>query len=193
MKSYNVWLYIVAKMFVIVGALNWGAMAINPEYNIFRGEQTTFKRIIYGIIGLSAIHVSLQPKTFLPFLGDCAFPVFNYIHDTTDAKLSQDGWNKLVIKMPEDEEGTKMVYWAAEPSKDDEIVENPQKAYADFENSGIADIVNGSATIAVKCPAHYKVPVAGELARHIHFRVVNKDGLLSRVYTYKNDITKLCG
>ena len=53
MKSYNVWLYIVAKMIVIVGALNWGAMAINPEYNIFRGEQTTFKRIIYGIIGSS--------------------------------------------------------------------------------------------------------------------------------------------
>ena len=91
MKPYNVWLYIVAKMFILAGALNWGAMAINPEYNIFSGEQTTFKRIIYGIIGLSAIHVSLQPKTFLPFLGDCAFPVFNYIHDTTSTKFYLNG------------------------------------------------------------------------------------------------------
>ena len=49
MKSYQIWLYIIAKMFVLAGALNWGAMAINPEYNIFRGEQTIFKRIIYGI------------------------------------------------------------------------------------------------------------------------------------------------
>jgi len=192
-KSGQIWMYLVAKILVIVGALNWGLIAINPEYNILNNFNDIVRRVILVIIGLSAVYVSLQRKTFLPFLDECEMPVFNYLTDTTKDKLNKmgEGYNKLIIKIPEGETGTKIVYWAATPN--DNVQENPTKAYSDFNNSGIADIENGVAVIAVKCPAEYIVPIAGRLPRHIHFRIVDKDGMLSKIYSYKNDITKLCG
>jgi len=192
-KSGQIWMYLVAKIFVIVGALNWGLVAINPEYNILNSFNETVKRVILGIIGICAVYVSLQRKTFLPFLDECEMPVFNYLADTTKEKLNKmnEGYNKIIIKIPEGETGTKIVYWAAAPN--DNVQENPTKAYADFNNSGIADIKNGVAEIAVKCPAEYIVPIAGRLPKHIHFRIVDKDGMLSKIYSYKNDITRLCG
>jgi len=192
-KSGQIWMYLVAKILVIVGALNWGLIAINPEYNILNNFNDIVRRVILVIIGLSAVYVSLQRKTFLPFLDECEMPVFNYLTDTTKDKLNKmgEGYNKLIIKIPEGETGTKIVYWAATPN--DNVRENPTKAYSDFNNSGIADIENGVAVIAVKCPAEYIVPIAGRLPRHIHFRIVDKDGMLSKIYSYKNDITKLCG
>lgn len=194
-KSVKIWVYLIAKVFVIIGALNWGLIAISPEFNILKNFNNVVNRIILGVIGLSAIYVAIQKKTFLPFLDESVLPVFNYLEDTTKAKLtptgSNEGFNKVIIKIPEGETGTKIVYWAAAPN--DNIQENPEKAYADFNNSGISDIENGVAIIAVKCPAEYKVPFAGKLPKHIHFRIVDKDGMLSRVYTYKNDITRLCG
>jgi uncharacterized membrane protein YuzA (DUF378 family) len=194
-KSVKIWMYLVAKIFVIIGALNWGLIAINPEYNILNNFNNLVNKIILGVIGVSAVYVAMQRKTFLPFLDECVMPIFNYLGDTTTAKLTEEGsrldYNKLIIKIPDGETGTKIVYWAASPN--DKLQDNPENAYADFNNSGISDIVNGIAILAVKCPAEYKVPVAGRLPKHIHFRVVDKDGMLSRIYSYKNDITKLCG
>jgi uncharacterized membrane protein YuzA (DUF378 family) len=189
-KSGQIWMYLVAKIFIIIGALNWGLIAINPEYNILNNFNEITKKIILVIIGLCAIYACLQRKTFLPFLDESELPIFNYLADTTKDKLNKDGYKTLKIKIPEGETGTKIVYWAAAPN--DNVQENPTKAYADFNNSGIADIENGEVEIAVKCPAEYIVPITGKLPRHIHFRIVDKDGMLSKIYTYKNDITKLC-
>jgi uncharacterized membrane protein YuzA (DUF378 family) len=45
-KSGQIWIYIVAKIFIIIGALNWGLIAINPEYNILNNFNETTKKII---------------------------------------------------------------------------------------------------------------------------------------------------
>lgn len=56
----------IALVLVIVGALNWGLVAI-AEFDLVAaiaglefGETNAFTRVIYGLVGLSAIYVALQ-------------------------------------------------------------------------------------------------------------------------------------
>ena len=58
MKALNI-LYLVALLLVIVGALNWGLVAIDPEYNVV--ENTVGKdnaAIVYYIVAASALLVA---------------------------------------------------------------------------------------------------------------------------------------
>jgi uncharacterized membrane protein YuzA (DUF378 family) len=181
---------------VIVGALNWGLISIDPEYNILNvisRNESLPKRCIMGLIGLSAIYISLQQTSYLPFLGECAVPVFNFLDDTTVDNLSpsgiERGYRRIQIPIPKNESGTKIIYWAANPN--DSTVNSPMVAYGNYENSGVANINNGIATISLLCPANYKVGFQ-TLPKHIHFRVVNSNGILSRVYTHKKEIMDIC-
>lgn len=74
--------------------------------------------------------------------------------------------------------GSKVIYWSANPKKDnnkDYIYENPKDAYGNYNNSGVAIINNKKATLHIHCPNKYKVPVAGVLDKHIHYRVAIVD------------------
>ena len=196
MNNIKIWLRIIIISLVIIGSLNWGLIAINPEYNILNvipDKYSNIRLIIMGIIGLSAIYISLDITSFLPFLGECAVPVFKFLNDTTMNNLSPSaiakGYKRIEIKIPENEEGSKIIYWAANPSSS--IIDSPVAAYSDFDNSGIANIVNNVAVISLLCPANYNVKFK-TLDKHIHFRVVNSNGLLSKIYTYKNQISDIC-
>jgi hypothetical protein len=60
---------------------------------------------------------------------------------------------------------------------------NPQDAY---DNYGVSPIVDGKADMYIKCPASYRVSHLGinkDLPKHIHYRVIYSNGLLSRVET----------
>ena len=50
----------IAGILVIVGALNWGLIAINPTWDVVAligGEATSIvARIIYGLVGLSGLY-----------------------------------------------------------------------------------------------------------------------------------------
>ena len=49
----------VAYVLVMVGALNWGLMAINGNWNVVGmlfGSWPTVVRIVYGLVGLSALY-----------------------------------------------------------------------------------------------------------------------------------------
>jgi len=196
MSKIHHWLYIIAIAIVIAGSLNWGLIALNPNYNILNviPENRPFiKSFVMGIIGICAIYVSLQQTTYLPFLGECVVPIFNFLNDTTMKNLTpsaiERGYRRINIKIPENETGGKIIYWAANPSNSN--IDSPIVAYGDFDNSGIANIVNGVATISLLCPANYKVGLL-TLPKHIHFRVVNKDGILSKIYTHKKEIIDIC-
>jgi uncharacterized membrane protein YuzA (DUF378 family) len=196
MQSIKIWMRIIIISLVIIGSLNWGIIAVNPEYNILNvipDRYSYIRSYVMGIIGLSAIYISLDITSFLPFLGECAVPVFKFLNDTTMNNLTPSaiakGYKRIEIEIPSNEEGTKIIYWAANPS--DSITNSPVTAYSDFDNSGIANIVNKVAVISLLCPANYKVGFR-TLNKHIHFRVVNSNGILSKIYTYKNQISDIC-
>jgi len=196
MKNTKIWINIIAISIVVIGSLNWGLIAINPTYNILNvipDNYSIIKTSVMGFIGLCAIYISLEKTTYLPFLGECAVPVFKFLSDTTMDKLTPSayakGYKRIEIKIPENETGNKIIYWAANPST--EVIDSPVSAYTDFDNSGVANIVNNIAVISLLCPANYKVGLQ-TLNKHIHFRVVNKEGTLSRIYTYNKQITDIC-
>ena len=54
------WLNIVTLLLVIVGGLNWGAVALGGHEadlvaGLFGGDDAGLSRIVYGLVGLSAI------------------------------------------------------------------------------------------------------------------------------------------
>lgn len=54
------WLNIITLALVIVGGLNWGLVALGgPDMdlvaNLFGGQDSAMSRIVYGLVGLSAL------------------------------------------------------------------------------------------------------------------------------------------
>jgi uncharacterized membrane protein YuzA (DUF378 family) len=54
------WLNIVTLALVVIGGLNWGLVALGgPEMdlvaNLFGGQDSAGSRIVYGLVGLSAL------------------------------------------------------------------------------------------------------------------------------------------
>jgi uncharacterized membrane protein YuzA (DUF378 family) len=51
----------IAKILVVIGALNWGLVAINSNWDvvagIFGGMASVGARIVYGLVGLSGLVV----------------------------------------------------------------------------------------------------------------------------------------
>jgi uncharacterized protein len=69
-------LNLVAAALLIVGGLNWGLVAI-AEFDLVAtlvglefGETNALSRIVYGLVGLSAVYLATQ----LPFLTRTAEP-----------------------------------------------------------------------------------------------------------------------
>ena len=53
------WLDWTALVLVIIGAVNWGLVAVNSEWNIVAkifGADNIIARIIYGLVGLSGLY-----------------------------------------------------------------------------------------------------------------------------------------
>jgi hypothetical protein len=112
------------------------------------------------------IYVSMFKETFLPFLGDSAFPVAlipNQMHPP-QTNFSID----LDFNYPD---GSKVVYWSANPNPEHKTFETPQDAYGDYKNSGVAIVNNRKAILHLNCPDKYKVPTGMVLDKHIHYRV----------------------
>lgn len=54
------WLNIVTLLLLVVGGLNWGAVALGGHEmdfvaNMFGGDEAGASRLIYGLVGLSAL------------------------------------------------------------------------------------------------------------------------------------------
>lgn len=55
-----------ASALVIIGALNWGLVAVSPDYNLVEmlfGGFDPADRIIYGLVGLSGLHAAYEQFT----------------------------------------------------------------------------------------------------------------------------------
>lgn len=174
------WLHFVAILLVIVGALNWGLVgSLNFDLVQWLGSSvgsTTLSKVIYIIVGISALYIAFDRDTYLPFLGDSVYPCSGLAD-----KVPDDATVSVSVKVPP---GSKVVYWAAEHSKELDIAPNPWAAYVGYNNSGVVTAnADGTALLKVREPIGYKVHSGMTLKKHIHYRYCKFPGMLSRVET----------
>jgi uncharacterized membrane protein YuzA (DUF378 family) len=74
----KVYLDMIIKYIVILGAINWGVVGllrINLVDNVSRLLNKNVNHIVYIIIAACGVYLLLNRNTYLPFLGEAAFPV----------------------------------------------------------------------------------------------------------------------
>ena len=169
--------YKIAILLIVVGALNWliiGVMNVNLLERLVGPRIST---VLYVLVGLSALYVMFDRDTYLPFLGPTLVPCsVLQVREPPGATKEV----KVVI-----EPHTKIMYWAAEPASDGlKNVKSWMDAYQKYDNAGVA-VSNGDgvAIMKVRDPQNYKVPFAGKLESHIHYRVCGDSGFMGRVST----------
>ena len=131
--------------------------------------------IALALVGM--IYLCMDKSTFLPFLGETVLPP-SVLRVSTPAESTID----VTVSAPRN--ATHVIYWAAAPSMT--TIVNPTEAYAGFKNAGVVQVIGGRAVLALLCPSRYKVPMKGKaLDKHVHYRFVYPDGILSDVKTEK--------
>lgn len=179
-------LYSIATLLLIVGGLNYGYLllaggsAIQHFFGLFMTAYgaATLTRIIYGFIAVAALSLMFRRDTYLPFLGETVTPVCNIL-----AERIPEGANmEIKVRVAP---GARVLYWAAEPAAEGlKHATNWREAYAKYKNVGVtvAD-VRGNAILKVRAPQPYTVPMKGQLEPHVHYRVCQQDGMMSRIET----------
>ncbi|NBP66079.1 MAG: hypothetical protein EBU66_15635 [Bacteroidetes bacterium] len=144
--------------------------------SIMMDSESFICKILALIAFLIALWLMFQRDTYLPFLGRMALPS-SVIKDTTFPINSN-----VDISIPFNvKDGTKVVYWGAKPSKN--TISNPMKAYGDFSNAGVTTVFGGKAQVRFNCPSKYTVGIGKTLNRHIHYRFMYNNGMMSPVMT----------
>ena len=157
---------------------------ISSIYILFNDNYNIVLRIFVIFIIAAAIIMIMKKETFLPFLGLAHLP--NTL--IAEEKIPKGANLSYSIDMKEYEEGTIIIYWAA--NKTDKIIEDPYEAYKNYNNVGVSKVKEGKAEVRIFCPDKYKVKKVFNqlLERHFHYRIVYKDtGFLSPVMTVKVD------
>jgi len=175
-KRAAVWLDIIMRTLIIVGALNWGLIGFF-DFNLVEWlSDRTFEHVdtvIYCLVGISALFYFFARDYYLPFLGKSAFPCGSMVQ-----KVPDNADTDVVVKV---EPHVNVIYWAAEHG--DKVMENPWVAYSQYSNAGVVKAdQNGNAVLRVRSPAAYRVP-GKTLSPHVHYRTCDSDGLMSRVKT----------
>jgi uncharacterized membrane protein YuzA (DUF378 family) len=174
----------ISILIVIIAGLYLGLNAVaNKNFLIdvlvkaSPNNYRTIVRVLYFIFGIAALYlVAFTPSyTFLPFLDKTVLPPSLLL-------LSEQANTNAEVKV-EAPGAVKVVYWAAQEDNK-KIIEDPYEAYGSYENIGVAAVKNNSATLKLKCPNKYKVGKPKiTLPRHVHFRLVYENGVLSEVKT----------
>jgi uncharacterized membrane protein YuzA (DUF378 family) len=174
----QIYLHKFLILVAIIGSLNYFSIALF-KYNLIEQlgnylKITNFKKIIYIIIGICGF-LLFERDTLLPFLGHSVYPCEPL------KEVSPENYNiEIKIKTIAN---TNIIYWASESSEN--VFDNPYDAYGDYSNNGVArSDQNGIATLKVRKPSNYYVPMKPEpLRKHIHYRICNGNGILSRIET----------
>jgi len=168
------YLYVIAISFVLLASIKAGYYGVCSKM-----QMSTIKRVFLLLVGASALYLLFAPnvRTFLPFLGKTVFPPSLLLLS------EQAGTNATVIvNAPQ---AIKVAYWAAHQDEGN-VESDPMKAYNSYENIGVAAVVDGKATLKLKCPTEYKVKKGMiKLPRHVHYRLIYDNGVISEVFTSK--------
>ena len=167
---------------VFVGGINWLATAFNYNLvlmlskglnNLFNSD-ISFDKIIYILVGLSALFLAFKRSTWLPFLGETVLPDHMI-------PLSQPKNHDTVVTI-KTKPNSKVVYWAALPTgKNPDVV----TAYGDHSNSGVVmSDEKGMAQLPILAGSGYYVPSGRKLERHVHYRLLGLEyGMVGKVQT----------
>ena len=141
------------------------------------------KRSLWGnvlavLIALAAIWVGSQRDSYLPFLGESVVPcsvLQDKIPEHADLEVTVDHLKP----------GAKVIFWAAEPATEGLAkIQDWQRAYLELANAGVATVAaDGSATLRIRKPQPYTVPLMGRLESHVHWRLCQDGGGLGPVQT----------
>jgi uncharacterized membrane protein YuzA (DUF378 family) len=164
---------------ILVGALNWltiGVLKVNVLEKIF-GVKSMIPRILYVLVGISALAIVFNRDTYLPFLGQTVVPC-----SLIPEKIPEGADTTVQVKV---KPGAKVLYWAAEPASDGlKKLNDWRGAYLKFMNAGVVTAnKDGVATLYVKNPQPYTVPWKGRLEPHVHFRMCGSNGMMERIET----------
>ena len=169
---------------IILGALNWltiGLLNINVLERIF-GEKSMVPRIVYIIVGISALAIMFHRDTYLPFLGQTVVPC-----SLIPERIPEGADTNIQVHVAP---GAKVLYWAAEPASEGlKKINDWRGAYLKFMNAGVVTAnKDGVATLYMKNPQPYTVPWKGRLEPHVHYRVCGQNGMMERIETvYMSD------
>ena len=156
----------------------------------YTGDQSL--KLLYAIFAFTGVFFVTNRDFYLPFLGPTAFP----LGLLSPHIMPNDAHTRVnATKLPPN---TKVIYWASEPCENTNTCNtkitniDPFTAYNGFSNAGIAmSDQHGNATFIVRDPQQYHVNksfMSKTLQPHIHYRYVQNDKLLSKIFTiYIND------
>lgn len=141
------------------------------------------KRSLWGnvlavLIALAAIWVGSQRDSYLPFLGESVVPcsvLQDKIPEHADLEVTVDHLKP----------GAKVIFWAAEPATEGLAkIQDWRRAYLELANAGVATVTEaGTATLRIRKPQPYTVPLMGRLESHVHWRSCQDGGGLGPVQT----------
>lgn len=179
MEYKDIYIYFFAMIFLIIGGIVWGIIGIFDINIITKYIPVNYQKIIYILVGMSALYLSMERNTYLPFLNDTVLPCYNL-----EDKVPDRANEKITVDVPKN---VKVVYWCADSKNTEEIL-NYQEAYADYSNSGIATSNDeGKATLYFRTPQEYSVKKYGILTKilkpHVHYRFCRANGMMSEVKT----------
>jgi len=165
----------VAIVYLVVGAVLLGIQGVTKVVVLDRlfGKNAVLSRILYCLIGLSALSVAFHRDTYLPFLGETILPC-----SVLGTQTPPGATRTVQVRVEPD---AKVVFWASEPGDGQGTW---QTAYRDYQNAGVAVADStGMATLKVREPQGYSVPMKGHLEPHVHFRVCRSDGFIDPIKT----------
>ena len=180
----NIVIHMFAIIFLIIGGLNWGLVLLNYNlaHDIAMKTHPNVELFIYGLVFASAIYVMFSRDTYLPFLGEMAYPcdsLVSHVPDNADTSVS--------VKVPPN---VPIVYWASETAHEQlKDLPDPRVAYHKYENTGVViSDNNGNAELKFRHPQNYVVPnisITGKtkLNKHVHYRYCIGNGMMSTIYT----------
>ena len=82
--------------------------------------------------------------------------------------------NLIHLKINTDKDTEKIVWWAADNETDKKIINNPNDAYKNYNNSGLSLVENGKTEVVLLCPKSYTVN-GRKLPKHLHYRESKKN------------------
>lgn len=174
---------IIFILILIIASINW-SLSIN-NYNLVEILNTyinnTFNinvpinNYIYYIIAIIAILVAFNRDIWLPFLGETVLP------SSLIPLSTPNNYNKVLTIQADP--NSKIIYWSSLPDENNKIPD-VSIAYKDYSNCGcVMSNDKGEALLSIVEGTSYKVPIKNEIKKHVHYRVFNESGILSKVYT----------
>ena len=87
-------------------------------YMLSMHDNGFLSKLLYIIVIICAIYIFIKDYSLLPFLGKSAFPSTVIV----DEKYPKNYTYQHVLKLPDVEDGRKIIYWAAKQDKDNKKI-----------------------------------------------------------------------